>query len=197
MPEQVAKEPAQRQQRGQPERGADRVEEQKTAERHAILARDGRSQCGQAGHKFGNHKGDFAAAAKGVLCTPDTDGWLHGELAQDSQHVMAVLAANEIPGAVCRQRGPKPDKQRQGKADFAGGGQSPRSQQDRRSGQRNSELLHQNPGEEQQVSVHQQEMCRQFHWSGSCLRVKVKLDLLFSSSRQGTAGDSGRSHPMG
>ena len=103
--EQVAEEAAGGQQRTHPERGADAVKKQKAAKAHAVLAGDGRSQRGQAGHELGNHQRDAAAAAKGVLGSADADGRLQRELAEDAQHMVAVSAADEEPGAVGRERG--------------------------------------------------------------------------------------------
>jgi hypothetical protein len=119
-----------------------------------------RSQRGKAGHKLGNHQRDGAAAAKGVLCTPDADRRFQRQFAQDAQHMVPVAAANEEPDAVCHQRRNQPSQQGKRKTDLMLGRKRSGGQQHRRCRQRNSELLHQNPGEEQQVPVHQQDVFR-------------------------------------
>ena len=78
----------------------------KRAKAHAIFAGDGRSEGGEAGDELGDHEGDVAAAAEGVLCFADAGGGLKRELAEDAQDVVAVAAADEEPGAVgCERRG--------------------------------------------------------------------------------------------
>jgi hypothetical protein len=69
---------------------------------------------------------------------------------------MAIAAADEEPGAVCRERRGQPGKQGEDKIQFVLGGEGSGGQQNRRSGQRHAELLHQNPGKEQQVAINEQ-----------------------------------------
>ena len=81
-----------------------------------------------------------------------------------------MLASDEKPGGVggeaTGQRGPE----REGETDLAFGGESTGGEQDWSGGKRDSELLHQDPGEEQQVAVGDQNMLGQCHGEGSCLR---------------------------
>ena len=49
---------------------------QEAAEAHAVFAGNGRGQRGQAGNKLGDHEGDVAAAAEGVLGVADAGGGL-------------------------------------------------------------------------------------------------------------------------
>ena len=104
-----------------------------------------------------------AAAAKGVLGLAHADGRLHRELAENAQHVMAVAAADEEPRTVGDQAGRNPRQQGQPETDFLVGRKSAGRQQHRRSRKRNAELLHQNPAEQQDVTVNEKNVRGQRH----------------------------------
>ena len=65
-----------------------------------FCAGDRRGERGQAGDELGDHEGDAAAAAEGVLGAADAGGGLKRQLAKDPQHMVPVAAADEEPGAV-------------------------------------------------------------------------------------------------
>ena len=77
--------------------------------------------------------------------------------------MVAISAADVEPGAVCRERRGQAGQQNQRKAQLALGGEGSGGQQHGRGRQRDAQLLHEYPGEEQQVAVGQEDMSRQFH----------------------------------
>ena len=102
---------------------------------------------GQAGDELGVQERDAAAPAEGVLGLAHADGGLHGELAQEAQHVVAVAAADDEPGRVGDQAGRHAGHQGEREVDLLIGRERPGRQQHRRGRQRDAELLHQDPGE--------------------------------------------------
>ena len=103
--DEVAEEASGSEQRAQPGECADAVVEEKGREAHAVLAGDGWGERGQAGNELGDHQGDGAAAAKGVLGAADADGGFERHFAENAQDMVPVAAANEEPGAVGDERG--------------------------------------------------------------------------------------------
>ena len=67
--------------------------------------------------------------------------------------MVAVFAADQEPGAVGDERGNETGQECKRKAELALGRKCSGSQQHGGGGQGNAELLHQDPGEEQEVSV--------------------------------------------
>ena len=74
--------------------------------------------------------------------------------------MVAITAADEKPGGVRQQRGGQASQKGKGKTEFVRGGESSGGQQNRRSRQGNPQLLHQNPGKEQQIPVEEQNVFR-------------------------------------
>jgi len=161
--EQVAEEAAQSQQATQPEYGADGVEEQEGRVAHAVLAGDWRSHGGQAGNELGDHEGNGASAAEGVGGAADADGGFHRELAEQAEDMVPVAAADEEPGAVGDERSGQRNRQRKAEVELVLSGERAGGQEDRHCGQRDTELLDQDPGKEQQIAVHQQDLGGQSH----------------------------------
>ena len=79
--------------------------------------------------------------------------------------MVAVAAADEEPGGVRDERCGQAGQQCQGKADLVLGGEGSGGQQDRRGGQRYAKLLNQDPDEQQQVTVGEENVCGQCHWT--------------------------------
>ena len=77
--------------------------------------------------------------------------------------MVAVAAAdeNQVLSAMMQRR--TAGEQGEGEAELVLGGESAGGQQNRRGGQRDAELLHQNPGKEQQVAVGEQDVGGEFH----------------------------------
>src|SRR5271165_5914762 len=115
--EQVAKEAARGQKRSRPKYCADAVEEHKSAELHAVLASHGRRQNAQAGHKLGEHEHDAAAAREGVLSASNAGGGLERQLAEQTQYVVPLAAADEEPHDIRDERGHHTERKRQEKAE--------------------------------------------------------------------------------
>ena len=98
--------------------------------------------------------------------------------------MVAIAATDEEPCAVCHERGGQPGQQGEGKIELVLSGKGARSQQNRRGGQRNPKLLHQNPGEEQQVAVREQNVFRQSHKGRSSLRLRGNQTGPLSAARR-------------
>jgi hypothetical protein len=72
---------------------------------------------------------------------------------------MTIPAANEEPSAVCHKTRKNSNSKRSRKAELALNRQCTGSEQHRRGGQRNPELLYKDPDKEQKVAVYQQDVC--------------------------------------
>jgi len=97
------------------------------------------------------------------LRAADAGGRLQRKLAEQAQHSMALRAPNKKPNAVCYERGGDSHGKRERKADLALGRKCAGGQQYRHRRQGKAELLHQHPGEDEQVAIHQKNVCRQRH----------------------------------
>ena len=136
-----------------PEDGAGDVVENEAAVRHAGLAGDGRGNGGEAGDELGEEESDRAATLEVALCLGDAGAGVEGETAEEAEDAVSVAAAEEEPHAVGDEAGDQDGDEGVDIADAMGGAEGSGGEQDGDAGDGDSQLLQQDPEEEDAIRV--------------------------------------------
>jgi hypothetical protein len=114
---------------------------------------EGRSDGAETGKKFCKEQGTRALLGKDAFGATNAGVWLKRNLAEELQNFDAFATAKLIPDGVGQDSGEHGDEEGSKKAESAGTGQSAGGEEKRKRGNRETELLEENPAEQDHVSV--------------------------------------------